>query len=189
MSIRHALNRMTKLLSCPSSTNRAAATGSSNLRDSYTFRTLDVTEPSTAVTQVRIIRSIADRGVRHGFSPRKSRTDFRGNPYLASSPNNYSTFERRIRERLNPIFNLQVEINRPQKANAMSSSFFVELKDCFERLAVDPACRAVVLCGSGERVVPYVPGSPVQCWQCPRAPGQVHPQCSGIAGAGTSKSP
>eukprot|EP00903_Cladosiphon_okamuranus_P006540 g6390.t1 len=31
----------------------------------------------------------------------------------------------------------------------MSSSFFVELRDCFERLAVDPACRAIILCASG----------------------------------------
>ncbi|CAM9763536.1 unnamed protein product [Pylaiella littoralis] len=44
---------------------------------------------------------------------------------------------------------MQVEINRPDKANAMSSSFFAELGDCFGRLAVDPACRAIVLCGSG----------------------------------------
>lgn len=49
---------------------------------------------------------------------------------------------------------VQVKINRPDKANAMSSSFFVELRDCFERLAVDPSCRAVVLSGAG--IVVYV---------------------------------
>lgn len=45
---------------------------------------------------------------------------------------------------------VQVEINRPDKANAMSSTFFEELRECFDRLAVDPACRAIVLCGAGE---------------------------------------
>lgn len=44
----------------------------------------------------------------------------------------------------------QVEINRPDKANAMSSTFFTELRQCFDSLAVDPACRAVVICGSGK---------------------------------------
>ncbi|CAM9292809.1 unnamed protein product [Laminaria digitata] len=44
----------------------------------------------------------------------------------------------------------QVEINRPDKANAMSSAFFTELKQCFDGLAIDPACRAVVICGSGK---------------------------------------
>ena len=42
-----------------------------------------------------------------------------------------------------------MEINRPDKANAMSSAFFTELKQCFDGLAIDPACRAVVICGSG----------------------------------------
>ncbi|CAM9931057.1 unnamed protein product [Ectocarpus sp. 8 AP-2014] len=45
---------------------------------------------------------------------------------------------------------MQVEINRPDKANAMNASFFAELRECFDSLAMDPACRAVVLCGSGK---------------------------------------
>eukprot|EP00904_Undaria_pinnatifida_P010587 jgi/Undpi1/6659/HiC_scaffold_20.g09138.m1 len=44
----------------------------------------------------------------------------------------------------------QVEINRPDKANSMSAAFFAELRQCFDSLAVDPACRAVVICGSGK---------------------------------------
>lgn len=43
----------------------------------------------------------------------------------------------------------QVKINRPDKMNAMNSSFFVELRGCFDRLAIDKGCRAIVLCGSG----------------------------------------
>ncbi|CAM9977371.1 unnamed protein product, partial [Hapterophycus canaliculatus] len=34
--------------------------------------------------------------------------------------------------------------------NAMNSSFFVELRECFDRLAIDKGCRAIVLCGSGK---------------------------------------
>lgn len=48
-----------------------------------------------------------------------------------------------------PLAIRKVEINRPDKANAMSSVFFTELRQCFDSLAVDPACRAVVICGSG----------------------------------------
>ncbi|CAM9175042.1 unnamed protein product [Ascophyllum nodosum] len=43
----------------------------------------------------------------------------------------------------------KVEINRPDKANAMSRTFFKELRQCFDTLARDPTCRAVIICGSG----------------------------------------
>lgn len=49
-----------------------------------------------------------------------------------------------------PLCWWQVEINRPDKANAMNASFFAELRECFDSLGMDPACRAIVLCGSGE---------------------------------------
>lgn len=44
---------------------------------------------------------------------------------------------------------LQVAIDRPNKANAMTSTFFRELRQCIDALAVDPDCRAIVICGAG----------------------------------------
>ncbi|CAM9493556.1 unnamed protein product [Discosporangium mesarthrocarpum] len=45
---------------------------------------------------------------------------------------------------------MQVEINRPGRANAMNDTFFSELGKCFGQLSIDPDCRAVVLSGAGK---------------------------------------
>ncbi|XP_066959336.1 delta(3,5)-Delta(2,4)-dienoyl-CoA isomerase, mitochondrial [Macrobrachium rosenbergii] len=42
-----------------------------------------------------------------------------------------------------------VELNRPDALNAMNSTFWREVGKCFNQLALDPDCRAVVLSGSG----------------------------------------
>ncbi|BFZ06823.1 hypothetical protein BsWGS_09863 [Bradybaena similaris] len=44
----------------------------------------------------------------------------------------------------------QVELNRPDKRNAMNASFWAEMVDCFNKLAIDPDCRVVVLSGAGK---------------------------------------
>ncbi|KAK3578485.1 hypothetical protein CHS0354_007738 [Potamilus streckersoni] len=46
-------------------------------------------------------------------------------------------------------FVVQVEIARPEKKNAMNKAFFSEIRQCFDSLAVDGQCRAIVLSGSG----------------------------------------
>lgn len=43
-----------------------------------------------------------------------------------------------------------VEINRPDKYNAMNKAFWREIGQCFEKLADDKDCRAIVLSGSGK---------------------------------------
>ncbi|CAG5121755.1 unnamed protein product [Candidula unifasciata] len=43
-----------------------------------------------------------------------------------------------------------VELNRPDKRNAMNTAFWAEMVDCFNKLAVDPDCRVVVLSGAGQ---------------------------------------
>jgi len=43
-----------------------------------------------------------------------------------------------------------VEINRPKKMNAMNTSFWEEIIQCFEKLNTDPDCRVVVLSGAGK---------------------------------------
>ncbi|CAH1792162.1 unnamed protein product [Owenia fusiformis] len=45
---------------------------------------------------------------------------------------------------------LQVELNRPEKRNAMNRAFWREMVECFEQIAQDSDCRAVVLSGAGK---------------------------------------
>ncbi|XP_038074273.1 delta(3,5)-Delta(2,4)-dienoyl-CoA isomerase, mitochondrial-like isoform X2 [Patiria miniata] len=44
----------------------------------------------------------------------------------------------------------QVEMNRPEKRNAMNQTFYREMRECFRQLAVDGDCRVVVLTGAGK---------------------------------------
>lgn len=44
---------------------------------------------------------------------------------------------------------VQVELNRPEKRNAMNGAFFSEIGECFNKLSEDGDCRAVVLSGAG----------------------------------------
>ncbi|XP_064602509.1 delta(3,5)-Delta(2,4)-dienoyl-CoA isomerase, mitochondrial-like [Liolophura sinensis] len=43
----------------------------------------------------------------------------------------------------------QVELNRPEKRNAMNQIFWGEMVECFNQLSADPECRVVVLTGAG----------------------------------------
>jgi len=45
---------------------------------------------------------------------------------------------------------LHVELNRPEKRNAMNKQFFVDMRNCFTEIAEDPTVRAVVLSGAGK---------------------------------------
>jgi enoyl-CoA hydratase len=51
-------------------------------------------------------------------------------------------------------------INRPDKLNALSAAVIGELADAFGRVASDPAIRAVVLTGSGEKA--FVAGADIR---------------------------
>ncbi|XP_076463508.1 delta(3,5)-Delta(2,4)-dienoyl-CoA isomerase, mitochondrial-like [Babylonia areolata] len=44
---------------------------------------------------------------------------------------------------------VQVELNRPDKRNAMNTDFWRDMRACFTELASDGDCRAVVLSGAG----------------------------------------
>lgn len=48
-------------------------------------------------------------------------------------------------------FVAHVEINRADKLNAFKRAMWVEMRDIFERLSVDPDVRVIVLTGAGER--------------------------------------
>ncbi|CAN7994380.1 unnamed protein product [Ixodes pacificus] len=43
-----------------------------------------------------------------------------------------------------------IEINRPEKMNAMNAAFWEELPKCFQQLHNDKTCRAVVISGAGK---------------------------------------
>ena len=45
---------------------------------------------------------------------------------------------------------LHIELNRPDKRNAMNKQFFVDMRNCFTEIAEDPTVRAVVLSGAGK---------------------------------------
>ncbi|EDO38232.1 predicted protein [Nematostella vectensis] len=45
---------------------------------------------------------------------------------------------------------LQVEMNRPDKRNAMNQTFWREMVECFDQISKDGDCRAVVLSGAGK---------------------------------------
>ncbi|KAL8611961.1 hypothetical protein ACOMHN_062590 [Nucella lapillus] len=45
---------------------------------------------------------------------------------------------------------VQVELNRPEKRNAMNTDFWREMISCFTDLANDGDCRAVILSGAGK---------------------------------------
>ncbi|XP_005086259.1 delta(3,5)-Delta(2,4)-dienoyl-CoA isomerase, mitochondrial [Mesocricetus auratus] len=45
---------------------------------------------------------------------------------------------------------LHVQLNRPEKRNAMNKAFWRELVECFQKISEDSDCRAVVLSGAGK---------------------------------------
>ncbi|XP_010714656.1 delta(3,5)-Delta(2,4)-dienoyl-CoA isomerase, mitochondrial-like [Meleagris gallopavo] len=44
---------------------------------------------------------------------------------------------------------LHVELNRPEKRNAMNIAFWREMVECFQDISQDPSCHAVVISGVG----------------------------------------
>lgn len=47
-------------------------------------------------------------------------------------------------------FVYHVEINRPEKRNAMNLPFWKEMVTCFEQISLDPDCRSIVFSGAGK---------------------------------------
>ncbi|XP_017870528.1 PREDICTED: delta(3,5)-Delta(2,4)-dienoyl-CoA isomerase, mitochondrial [Drosophila arizonae] len=47
-------------------------------------------------------------------------------------------------------FVFHVELNRPKKLNAINRDMWLEIRACFETLAVNPDCRAIVLSAAGK---------------------------------------
>ncbi|KAK2586102.1 hypothetical protein KPH14_008382 [Odynerus spinipes] len=47
-------------------------------------------------------------------------------------------------------FVYMVQLNRPEKRNALNDAMWEEIKKCFDNLALEPECRVVVLSGNGK---------------------------------------
>ncbi|XP_020808229.1 delta(3,5)-Delta(2,4)-dienoyl-CoA isomerase, mitochondrial [Drosophila serrata] len=47
-------------------------------------------------------------------------------------------------------FVFHVELHRPTKFNAINKQMWLEIKDCFEGLAINPDCRAIVVSAAGK---------------------------------------
>ncbi|KAA0191341.1 3-hydroxyisobutyryl-CoA hydrolase mitochondrial [Fasciolopsis buskii] len=74
---------------------------------------------------------------------------------------------------------LQVQLNRPEKHNAMGMAFWNETKEVFKSIQADPVVRAVVLSGRGETfssgrsVTPLFPFSGMDLDEFPRVMAEV----------------
>ncbi|XP_062996592.1 delta(3,5)-Delta(2,4)-dienoyl-CoA isomerase, mitochondrial [Elgaria multicarinata webbii] len=63
-----------------------------------------------------------------------------------SSVDSYETLKlERVREKV-----LHVELNRPEKRNAMNAAFWREMVECFNKVAQDSECHTVVISGAGK---------------------------------------
>jgi 2-(1,2-epoxy-1,2-dihydrophenyl)acetyl-CoA isomerase len=92
-------------------------------------------------------------------------------------------YENLICERHGPV--LTVRLNRPEKMNSLSRALLADLRDCGERLAADPALRAVLLTGSGRGFCAGAdltdpdgwpaPGEPLGAWVAARMRAYFHP--------------
>ena len=58
-----------------------------------------------------------------------------------------------------------VSVNRPKFLNALDTPTLLEMKDCFGKLATDPAVKAVIIRGAGDKA--FVAGAirpPLSAW-------------------------
>src|ERR1035441_7241929 len=60
-------------------------------------------------------------------------------------------------------------VNRPEKLNALSGELIAELADAFGRVAGEPAIRAAILTGAGEKA--FVAGADIREWTAGSARG------------------
>ncbi|XP_054855891.1 delta(3,5)-Delta(2,4)-dienoyl-CoA isomerase, mitochondrial [Eublepharis macularius] len=67
-------------------------------------------------------------------------------PEKEGAPHSYETLKvEQVRDNV-----LHVELNRPEKRNAMNIAFWREMVECFNKIAQDSECHAVVISGAGK---------------------------------------
>ncbi|XP_067318087.1 delta(3,5)-Delta(2,4)-dienoyl-CoA isomerase, mitochondrial isoform X1 [Anolis sagrei] len=88
-----------------------------------------------------LVRAIPCRGLRMTpFQHQQQQQEKR------SAVDTYETLKlERVREKV-----LHVELNRPEKRNAMNAAFWREMVECFNKISKDSECHAVVISGAGK---------------------------------------
>ena len=78
-----------------------------------------------------------------------------------------------------------VTLDRPEALNALSFDLLDDLADALERLDADPACRAIVLTGAGDRA--FAAGADIKelatQTRCPCTPAAASPSGTGSPGS------
>ncbi|XP_034767191.1 delta(3,5)-Delta(2,4)-dienoyl-CoA isomerase, mitochondrial [Acipenser ruthenus] len=95
----------------------------------------------------RVVNSVLGQGTRM-WSPvsRAVRAMSSGAGSGASPSHTYETL--RVSQPRESV--IHVELHRPEKRNAMNQAFWREMVVCFDRIAEDSDCRAVVVSGAGK---------------------------------------
>lgn len=63
--------------------------------------------------------------------------------------NAYSSYQTLLVEQPRP-FVVHVQMNRPDKLNAINPLMWLEIRECFHKLSDDPDCRVIVFSGRGK---------------------------------------
>ncbi|XP_036602209.1 delta(3,5)-Delta(2,4)-dienoyl-CoA isomerase, mitochondrial [Trichosurus vulpecula] len=104
---------------------------------------------SVAASASRGLRSLLLRRLMANHAPHLSFRPLSSSKELAATPAKEHDYESlKVTEAGDHV--LHVEINRPEKRNAMNKAFWREMVECFNKIAKDPHCRAVVFSGAGK---------------------------------------
>ncbi|XP_072464429.1 delta(3,5)-Delta(2,4)-dienoyl-CoA isomerase, mitochondrial [Notamacropus eugenii] len=104
---------------------------------------------SAATSASRGLRSLLLRRLVASHAPHLSSRPMSSSTELAATQAKEHDYESlKVTQVGNHI--LHVEINRPEKRNAMNKAFWREMVECFNKIAQDPGCRAVVFSGAGK---------------------------------------
>nr|XP_054106561.1 delta(3,5)-Delta(2,4)-dienoyl-CoA isomerase, mitochondrial isoform X1 [Callithrix jacchus] len=110
----------------------AGMVASRRLRDLLTRRLTASNHPGLGIS-LRLTGSSAQQeasGVAHGEAPDHSYESLR-----------VTSVQKHV---------LHVQLNRPNKRNAMNRAFWREMVECFNKISRDADCRAVVISGAGK---------------------------------------
>ncbi|XP_074133954.1 delta(3,5)-Delta(2,4)-dienoyl-CoA isomerase, mitochondrial [Sminthopsis crassicaudata] len=104
---------------------------------------------AAAISGSRGLRSLLLRQLVAGHKPRLGPRSMSSAEELAASQAKEHDYESlRVTEAGAHV--LHVQLNRPEKRNAMNRAFWREMVECFNKIGQDPRCRAVVISGAGK---------------------------------------
>ncbi|XP_066495156.1 delta(3,5)-Delta(2,4)-dienoyl-CoA isomerase, mitochondrial [Tiliqua scincoides] len=93
-----------------------------------------------------LLRGLLSRHLARHNTPRLGLRLMASQPEKRDYLDSYETLKlARVRDKV-----LHVELNRPDKRNAMNAAFWREMVECFNKIAQDSECHAVVISGAGK---------------------------------------